>query len=313
MDNRMPKKKMKINSNIKALKSGVWYTIGNFIVKAMGFISMPIFTRIMSPEAVGDFSNFTSWVAILGAIATADLYSSVWMARFDYRDELNDYIASNLVLGSTITICFYAIALLFKRFFLKLFCFSELELHTAFVYFMVYPALQMFQVKSRIEYKYKTSVMLSISSALISTGVSLICVILTEHKLIGRLMGYYVPLIFLNGALYIYMLKRSNKISCQYWRYGLTISLPMVLHTLSGSLLGSSDRVMIKHMCGSSATAFYSIAYSCAMIVSVLWMSLNSAWSPWAYEKMNEKDFIMLKRASKPYILFLDLLYFVFF
>lgn len=301
-----------MNNNVKALKSGVWYTVSNFATKAMGFVTMPIFTRIMSSSDVGDYSNFSAWIVILAAITSVDLYSSVAVARFDYKDELNEYIASVLVLGSSITAGCYALTIIFQEHILKFLNFSAFELHLAFIYFMVYPAIQMFQIKSRIEYKYKVSVAISLSSTIISTLVALLLVFLTQDKLSGRLLGNYVPLIIMNALVYLYILRQSRWISTKYWKYGLTISLPLVWHTLSANLLGSSDRVMIKYFCGSSATAFYSVAYSCAMAVSILWTSMNTAWSPWAYEKMNEKNYEALKKASRPYLLFFGFVVFCF-
>ena len=108
-------------TNSKALKSGVWYTISNFTVKAMAFLTMPIFNRIMTKLEVCDFANFSSWLVILAVIVSGDLYSSVAIARYEYKDRMYDSIASNLALGSSISIVFYGIVLIFKSFFLNLF------------------------------------------------------------------------------------------------------------------------------------------------------------------------------------------------
>ena len=71
----------------KVLKSGIWYTISNFIVKGLAFITMPIFTRIMTADDVGMFSNLIAWFNILAIIATFELYSSVSIARFDFKND----------------------------------------------------------------------------------------------------------------------------------------------------------------------------------------------------------------------------------
>ena len=47
--------------NNKVLKSGIWFTISNFIVKSIGFITTPIFTRMLSKSEFGDFNNFTTF------------------------------------------------------------------------------------------------------------------------------------------------------------------------------------------------------------------------------------------------------------
>lgn len=296
------------SSNNQALKSGIWYTVGNFATKAMAFITVPIFTRLLSTEEVGYFSNLTSWVAILVVIVTMNLYSSVGVARFDFKDSLDDYIASNLLLGSIITMIFYIVVLFFKSQVSRWLGLREYEIHLIFTYFLFYPAIEMFQTKNRILYKYKLSTFLSVGSVVVSTLLSLLGVLLLQNRYIGRLFGYYTPLIIVNLCIYIYILKKSKKISVKYWKYAISISLPLVWHTLSTNILNSSDRVMINNMCGATANAFYSVAYSCAMIVQILWTSMNSAWSPWAFEKMDEQDYKTLKKASIPYIIFFGII-----
>ncbi len=290
-------------TNKKALKAGVWYTASNFLVKAAAFITTPIFTRLLLPEEVGAYANVSSWFAILVIITTFDLYSAVSIARFDYKDELNEYIASTLVLGSMITMGFYAVVIIFKSFFTELFAINELSLHMIFLYCLVYPALQMMQIKNRIEYKYKLVTVLSLTSVLGATLISLALVLVMDDRFTGRLLGSYVPHILLNVIIYIYLLKQAKFISTKYWKYALVICIPLIWHTLAGNLLSSSDRIMITRFCGKADTAFYSVAYSCAQIVSILWNSMNSAWSPWAYEQMEAKNYTALKKASKPFMI----------
>ena len=61
---------------------------------------------------------------------------------------------------------------------------------------------------------------------------------------------------------------------------------------------------MITKMISPEANALYSVAYTLSMVVSLLWNSMNNAWSPWAYEQMDKKHYEKLKRNSKSYSLF---------
>ena len=45
----------------KALKSGVWYTISNLLVKSIVLITTPIFTRLLSKIDYGNYNNYVSW------------------------------------------------------------------------------------------------------------------------------------------------------------------------------------------------------------------------------------------------------------
>lgn len=295
----------------KAFKAGVWYVVGNFLAKAAGFITTPFFTRILTKSEIGNFANLTSWIEIFAVVFTLNLTSSVMIARFDYGEELDDYISSNLILGSLVTLVVYSVVVINKSFFISLLNLSEYEIHVIFMYLAVYPALQMYLIKSRIKYEYRNAVMISLVATIASTILSLVCAVIFSDKLLGRVIGYYGILFVINLAIYISILLKARRIKCSYWKYALAISLPLIWHALAGNILGSSDRVMITHYCGDEATAYYSIAYYCGLMLSVFWSAINNAWSTWAYEKMDEQNIYQLKSASKPLLLLMGGIIFI--
>ena len=293
-----------MNKESKALKAGIWYTISNFFVKGIMFITMPIFTRLMSSSDIGMFSNITSWFTILAIITTFEIYSSVSIARFDYKKELDSYISSSLFLGTLITLVFYIIVLIFHNFFEKLFLIDFLTLNLIFIYLLVYPSIQMYQIHCRIKYEYLPVIVTSLLNVILSTGISVVFVLLMKNKLQGRIIGYFVPLIVVSFVIYILLMIKGKSISKKYWKYALKISFPLIWHLLASYILSSSDRIMITRLVSTDANALYSVSYTISMVVSILWNSMNNAWSPWAYERMDEKDYSSLKKNSKPYTIF---------
>lgn len=299
-------------TNNKPLKAGIWYTICNFIVKGLAFLTMPIFTRIMTSSDIGMFSNITSWLNILAIITTFEIYSSVSIARFDYKDDLDSYISSSLFLGTLITLGFYIIVLIFNNFFQKLFLVDFMTLNLMFIYLLVYPSIQMYQIRHRIKYNYIPIIVISLLNAILSTGTSVILVLLMKNKLEGRILGYFIPLLVIALVVYIMLMVKGKSISKKYWKYALKISFPLIWHLLAGYILSSSDRIMITKIISSDANALYSVSYTISMVVSILWSSMNNAWSPWAYEKMDEKAYSSLKKNSKPYTIFFLIVVYLF-
>ena len=90
----------------------------------------------------------------------------------------------------------------------------------------------------------------------------------------------------------------------KYCKYALPLGLPLIIHYLSGNLMGFSDRIMIQRMCGNEEVAIYSIAYTCAMFVDILRNSLNSAWDPWVFERLNSNRTEDIQGYTKYYLLF---------
>ena len=83
--------KTKISNDVKA---GVWYTAGNFVSRGIAFLSTPVFTRLLSKEDYGEFSNFTAWATLIVVITSLDMYASINRAYQDYEDDFDTYMST---------------------------------------------------------------------------------------------------------------------------------------------------------------------------------------------------------------------------
>ena len=86
----------------KVISSAIWYTIGNILNKGLAFITVPIFTRLLSKSDFGDYSNYSTWTGVFASVLPLSLASSLATARYDYRDKYHTYISSTLILSNTV-------------------------------------------------------------------------------------------------------------------------------------------------------------------------------------------------------------------
>ncbi|HEN2786738.1 TPA: oligosaccharide flippase family protein, partial [Streptococcus agalactiae] len=49
----------------KLLQSGFIYTLGNLLVQGLAFITLPIYTRVISTEVYGQYSLYVAWMGII--------------------------------------------------------------------------------------------------------------------------------------------------------------------------------------------------------------------------------------------------------
>ena len=145
----------------------------------------------------------------------------------------------------------------------------------------------------------------SISSAIINTIMAIILISnIKSDKYYGRIGSLIIVALIYGTVLYIVAMKKGKKlISLEYWKYGLAISIPAIVHLLSGVILQSVDTVMINSMIGSSAAGIYTFAYKIGMIMYIVWLACNKAWVPWFYENMKEKKYDDIKLKIKCYIM----------
>lgn len=291
-----------MNSNSKALKSGLWYTISNFFLKSIGFILTPIFTRLLTHSDFGMFNNYNSWLGIITIIVTLNLESTLISARFDYEDDMDGYIVSMLALSSISTLFWIIVINFFKSFFISLFSLNIKYINAMLVYLLFLPAVNMFLTKERFLFEYKKTIIISIVLSLSTAILSVCLVVIMTDKLTGRILGAVVPTVIIGGIIYVYFLVKNKKIKSYYWKYAIPICLPYIPHLLSMTLLNSTDRVMITKICGPEKTSLYSLAYTCGSMITLLITSLNGAFAPWLGEKLNKKEYSDIRDFSYLYI-----------
>ncbi len=291
------------NNNIKALKSSVWYIVANFLTAASAFLTTPIFTRLMTQEQYGMYNNFTSWQSILAILCTFNVGVSLISARYDYEDNLDQYIFSAVGMSAASVLIWTALLNLFSDWSQSFFSLSMLYVNLMMAHIFFVRVFEMFQAQQRYFFKYKLQVVLSVLSMLLSLGLSLILVTNMGDKLSGRIIGSVLPSIVIGVFIFIVFWAKGKRIHFGYWKYTLKICLPYIPHLLSMTVLNSTDRIMITKICGAADNALYSLAYTCGSIITILLTSINTAFSPWLAERIHEGDTRSVRSFSKYYII----------
>lgn len=62
----------------EAVKASLWFTICSILQKGISFITVPIFTRMLSTEEYGIISLFGAWQSILTIFATLNLSNQIF-------------------------------------------------------------------------------------------------------------------------------------------------------------------------------------------------------------------------------------------
>lgn len=295
-------------SNIKAvtdekkvLKASFWYLISNILVRGIGFLTTPIFTRLMSQSEYGQYNIVLSWSSILLVICTLDLATSIARAKYEFYGEINEYLSSVLILSNISTMIFYVIVETNANFFMKIFGMDMLYIRILFIYFIFFPSFDFLRAKQRIYGEYKGATVLSLAGTLVSTIASVLLVCLLGNRLLGRMIGQFGAFIIIGILLWIVILFRGRSFKWKYCKYALMISVPLIVHNLSGMLLSNSDRIIIRELCGDKEVALYSLAYTIAMVASLILSSLNQAWNPWLFDSLYLNQIEKVRRYSSLY------------
>ena len=132
------------------------------------------------------------------------------------------------------------------------------------------------------------------------------------NKLYARILGAYGPLIVISFIFYCKYIFKKDKFKAVYAKYAMKICIPYIPHSLAVTILSSTDRIMINYFQSTKEVAYYSIAYTCGIAMSIFATSLNNAFAPWLGEKINSNSVKGVNNVCRKYIaVFLVPLFFV--
>ena len=289
-----------------ALKAGAWYVVSSILVRAISIITTPIFTRIMTTEEYGTVSTFTSWYSLLLTFCTLNLTFSIGRAKLDYKDKLDDYIGSMQLLSAVVTFIFTLAALIFIEPLSKFMELSEIALVLLMVYLFFSPAITFFQNGFRYRYKYKENVAIAWYTAISTIALSLALMFFSDlNRANCRMLGITIPTVLMSIMFWIKSFQRGNlHINYEYWKYGLRLSGPLVLHTVSLNILAQSDRIFIAKICGQSDAGIYSLVYNYGVLISIVTNAVSDGWLPWFHDSYYAKKYDEIRKNVKWVVLF---------
>ncbi len=282
------------------VKASIWFTICNIVQKGISLLTTPIFTRILTTEQYGTYSVYQSWYSILTIIATLNLYAGVYNNGLTRFPEDRERLTSSLQgLSTAVTALLLVIYLSNKSFWNDQMNLSTVFMLAMFMELFFAPAYSFWAVGQRYDYKYRGIVITTIILAMGSPLLGVLAVISTEYKAEARVLSYVFVQVAVGVVFYVYNIIRGKHFFIKkYWVFALKFNLPLVPHYLSMTVLNQSDRIMISGMVGTSEAAIYSVAYSVAMMMTVVVNAINNSFIPYTYKSIKSQDYAGIRKNS---------------
>lgn len=299
--------KIKKLSGKQALKAGMGYTIGNYLLKGIGFITVPLFARLMTQEDFGYYNTFMAYEGILYLFISLALHVSLKNARYDYKDSLDKYTSSISLIPILMLGIFFIVFNIFPVLANRIFDLDRLQMNMLLVYCYSSGMLIYYQNRLALDYKYKEYLKLSYLNTFInlSFSIGLMLTVFSSARYMARIVGSVVALFVILVYILIRLWKKARPQVClEYWKYGLKLSIPIIPHGIGQVVLLSFDRIMISRYVGAKEAGIYSFAYTIFTIVQITANSISTVFEPWAYKELNGGNEDRLKiRATQFYYL----------
>ncbi len=296
----------------KVIKAGSWYTFTNFFTVGVSFLTLPIFTRLLSTIDYGITNIYSSYSSLFVVIFSLGLSAATQRGKFDFKENYDQYISSILFLATLTFATFSTVMIVFQNYFSKLLGLDKSLIIIALVYSYASFVQSFVFDKFRVEYNYKKISVIQIVNSIVGVLLSIVLIlsVFNNKRYFGRIIGSALPVVVSGFVLLVYVFRKGKKfIEPAYWKYALVISIPLIFHTLAGIINSQFDRIFINKYIGTSEAGIYSFAYNIGLIINILWTSTNQAWVPWFFEKMDASDYVAIRKRAKNYRDFFTLAY----
>ena len=273
------------------------YTLGSVLIKASGFLLIPVYTRYLTPDDYGVMSIVTVIVAILTAVLSMGMFQAQTRFYYDFnedRDKVGRLLFSiNVLVFSTALLVCVVLCVFGEGLFSRIIE-SDQVLFYPFVIIAIWTAF--FHVFNQLvanyyiaDKKYTVSATILLVQFLITVVCVIYFVVILGEGALGGVKGVLIAQVVSFAAFYwkyaSHFVYRLNK---RYLRDVLAMGLPVTIHSTSTAVLASVDKLIVEAFLPMSAVGLYTLGYKFGLVMSVIVIAVNRAWLPNYFELMKQ-------------------------
>lgn len=279
-----------------------------FIVLAWrlaGFITMPIYTRLLTPSDYGVMEAINRVTDILGLFLGFGLSEALlrhyYMAR-EPQEERHLVATAFTLLGLVVTcgaiVTLPAGALISRAVFghARYTLFVNLAILSMLIDFIFALAMVVLRARRKMPFIIGASV----CRLFVYLTTTVVFIVLLRWGIYGFFLGNLVTTVFCTALVGVPI----------WFRYGITLErkwlslllrfgLPLIPASFAQFLIHFSDRFFLVRYSSEGDLGLYSLAYKFGMLVSIGFSVLNNAWWPLAYKEWEEnRDVFALRKPT---------------
>ncbi|MBQ8769585.1 MAG: oligosaccharide flippase family protein [Bacteroides sp.] len=285
-------------------KSTLWFTICNFLVSSLGFITAPLFTRLLSEAEYGKLSIYYAYEQLLLIVLTWEMHLGGYQkGLFKYKGQEIQFTKNTLLLTNLITLIGGGLLLLFVKQFREFTGFGKIPVICLMIEALLIPGYYCWLIRKRTSYEYKKAVPITLLYSLSNIVFSVFALVLLSATADVKFCATCLVAVSFGAVFYFNSLFKNDPCSIEsdrriQWKFLLVFQAPLVIHSLSYYALNQIDRIMIGKFVGNEETAYYSIAYALAMAISILQSSLNNTLTPWRFSKLQQNSYNEVRESA---------------
>lgn len=295
----------------KPLKASFWFMVCSVLQKGISILTMPLFARLLTKAEYGEYNLYYSWLSIFTILGTLQLYLGVYnttLVKIDSEEERDQLTFSLQSLSSTITVITFLVWVCLRNVLEPFIGLSAGVMALMFATIFFTPALNFWSNRQRFKFKYTALIAVTLSMSLLNPLLGFALLNAFSDKGLSRIVSVAIVDIAVGAFFYIRNCRHAKLGAVtKYWRNGLRFNLPLLPHYISNYILSQSDRAMIGAICGNAQVAMYSVGCTIGGALTLITSSINNTYTPWAFTKMKDKNYSVLRRNSNYLVMLVGL------
>ena len=275
------------------------YGFGSIVIKAIAFFTLPIYTRLFTPEEFGILEMFNTIAGMLSIFMTMGLDSAQSFYFMEAKNNggrsITDITASIFQLRIIVGLIVVFLSIVFSYFIIK-FTF-QVSLPSYYLWIvaistffgtLVSQSLEVF----RLIYKPWRYIALSFLQTVFGVAFILFFVYFYDGGIRGYLLGVCC------GSLFTMVIGWHTSRSYTYWgkldlelfKKFIKFGLPLLPSGLMIWIMSASDRWFVSNILGNYEVGIYAIGAKIALIITIVIETFRKAWWPIAMDMLHKDD-----------------------
>lgn len=290
----------------EVVNAGIGYTIGNIFIKGISFLTIPLYTRLMTTGDYGIYNTYVAYVGMATFLVCLGLDPTLKNAEQEFPERRQTYLSTIYILTLEATALFLVVLFVYGDWLSRFLGLTKGTLFLLVLNAEATAVVNIYNIKLSLSYSSKSYLKIAFFQTFLGIGLSvtLMLTLFEKNRYLGRIVGTMIPavcvavLILWNSIAKMNLSDRFNKAMAAY---SLRLGLPLIPHLLAQIINAQFDRIMISRMVGYNQSGIYSFTYNIAVILQIVYQSLDNVWSPWFFQRMAKAEYERIKNSSKKY------------
>lgn len=276
------------------------YLLADFFNKGIVFLTIPILTRLLTPDEYGLLAIVTSIINIFTILIGMNFHGAINRKYLEFDDDFKKFLSSNLFFLFMTNMVLFSLGYIFREKLAGLLSIDSLLVILALIIssfgFYIQIGLSYLQASQQSS-KYA---ILSVTQTFITTILMFFWIYnLNEARYLGKLYSQIITTTLFSFFVLFRLLKLSEfSFQLKHIKYSIYFGVPLIPHALSGFILAQFDRIIINQVSGSFETGLYSFAYNVGMIMMIAVGAIGKAQGPVAMKLYKGKEYSELQKLA---------------